>query len=336
MSVIPRAQTLDLSTANSLALPCLASQVFTFASEEDVRQGLPGLDIATLPLVLGGGSNLILPSHLSQPVIRLTGDKVRFFTPQNDQYIVEAEAGAQWDALVAATVAKGLRGIENLSWIPGTVGAAPVQNIGAYGVELESCLQSLDVYDFQRREFATLLPQHCEFSYRDSVFKRYPGRYLILKIRLQLSSNKAFSLDYGELRSLAEIDDLSVQQVRDQVIKVRQAKLPEPEILPNAGSFFKNPVITDLQAKNLQQKYPQLVNYPQADGRVKLAAAWLIDQAGWKGFRRGSVGVHDKQALVLVNYGGASQAELLALADMIQASIRERFQVELEIEPTVL
>jgi len=331
---------LDLSTLNTLALPCIASNVLIFETLAQVENELPRLSFDESPLVFGGGSNLILPQILTRPLIRFVSSQLQFHTQSSDEVIVDVDAGVIWDDLVAQAVDRGLRGLENLSLIPGTVGAAPVQNIGAYGVEIADCLVDVYAYDFQRKVFITLQPEECSFGYRDSVFKQQPGRYLILRIRLKLSTVKPFNINYGELRSLASDTtlnaELSVERVRQRVIEVRQAKLPDPERLPNAGSFFKNPVVSAEQLNELLEKFPSLVYYPLPDGGIKLAAGWLIDHAGWKGSRHGAVGVHDRQALVIVNHADATQKEVLELAHRIQGSIQDMFQVTLEIEPIVI
>ena len=337
-------KTLDLSTLNTLALPCIASNALVFETLTHAENELPRLIFDEPPLVFGGGSNLILPQKLTRPLIRFVSPQLQFHTQSSDHVIVEADAGVVWDDLVAQTVGRGLRGLENLSLIPGTVGAAPVQNIGAYGVEIADCLLDVYVYDFQRKTFFTLRPEECDFGYRDSVFKQQLGRYLILRVRLNLSTVKPFQLDYGELRSLAsetvlkaeQSRELNVERVRQRVIEVRQAKLPDPELLPNAGSFFKNPLIHAEHLSALLEIFPKLIYYPLSNGEIKLAAGWMIDHAGWKGFRHGAVGVHDKQALVIVNHDDATQKEILELAHRIQGSIQNMFQVTLEIEPIVI
>jgi len=287
-------------------------------------------------LVLGEGSNVILPGKLGSAVLRYEGKRVHFEAVDADRVVVTAEAGLNWDQLVAMTVKKGLRGLENLSLIPGTVGAAPVQNIGAYGVELSNLLTQVEAFDLQAGCFETFSNPDCRFAYRDSVFKANPGRYLITALSLELSYSRPFVLEYGELQSLAGSDSIDAASVRDKVIATRQAKLPDPDVLPNAGSFFKNPVVTADKAAKLREQFPAMVQYELPDGQVKLAAGWLLDQAGWKGKRLGALGMHEKQALVMVNYAQASQADVLAFATEIQQDIRNKYGVELEIEPVVI
>jgi UDP-N-acetylmuramate dehydrogenase len=216
------------------------------------------------------------------------------------------------------------------------VGASPVQNIGAYGVELADILDSVEVLNLKTLTVEVFTKDECKFAYRDSVFKRNPGCYFITNVRLKLSCTSKFTLNYGDLKTLSQKEDLVVKDVREKVIALRSAKLPDPKVLPNAGSFFKNPVVTADQAKILKLKFPNIVAYSQSNGQVKLAAGWLIEQANWKGKRVGDVGMHAQQALVLVNYKHARQTEVLALAAKVQASVQAMFNVSLEIEPVAI
>jgi UDP-N-acetylmuramate dehydrogenase len=328
----------ELKHLNTLGLPCVAKQLITLDKPDELpavfeREGIS----PNTCLILGGGSNLVLPEYLDMTVLHFAFNAIHVRDINDNQVEVEAEAGVVWDHLVAYAVARELRGIENLSLIPGSVGAAPVQNIGAYGVEISDCLVSVKVLDTQLSEIKELDRGECLLSYRDSIFKQEKGRYCILSVKLLLSRDKDFSLAYGELASLKEQHEtITLSMVRDKVISVRQAKLPSPDKLPNAGSFFKNPVVSIGLLSRLQQEFPAIVNYPVGEQKAKLAAAWLIDQAGWKGVRREHVGVHDKQALVLLNHQGARQSDILSLASDIQESVHIKFGVSLEIEPIVL
>lgn len=330
--VEPRTQTI----ANSLALPCTGDKVYI---AEDTAAAIALLDRwpePVRPFVIGACSNLILPERIVQPCLQLGAQDVVFETIDSQNVRVRADAGLLWDSLVERCVGQGLRGLENLSWIPGTVGAAPVQNIGAYGVELSDVLEEVLVYDFEHASTRCMSLQECHFAYRDSIFKQQAGRFVILTVTLRLSLQRPFNLEYGEIRVLAEQERLSVGMVRDKVIQVRQAKLPDPGRIPNVGSFFKNPVVPLAQAQSLLEHFPGMIQYPLPGDQVKLAAGWLIDQAGWKGTRLARAGVHERQALVLTNLGQATQKDILELAEAIRRSIRERYGIELEIEPTVL
>jgi UDP-N-acetylmuramate dehydrogenase len=308
-------------------------------SDEDVRQALAYAQQHQVRLlIIGGGSNLLLTADVDALVLRMTSRGIRIVHEDCDQAVVEAEAGEPWHPFVLDMLARGLAGLENLSLIPGTVGASPIQNIGAYGVEIKDVFHSLTAMDRQTGQLREFSLEDCAFGYRDSVFKHDAGRWLILRVRFRLTYSANLHLDYGPVRQ--RLDTLGIKQptprdVSRAVCAIRSEKLPDPAILGNAGSFFKNPLVSAELSERLKQAHPGLVSYPQADGRAKLAAGWLIEQAGWKGFREGDAGVHELQSLVLVNYGSATGAQLLSLARRIQGDIAERFGVELEMEPNL-
>lgn len=332
----------DLSASNTLGLSCRASHVFDL---QDLAQLPLVSELARqfgAPLVLGSGSNLILPAELSRPVVRvgLTGIKLVEATPQ--AWLIDVAGGESWHGWVAHALAQGWEGLENLALIPGTVGASPVQNIGAYGVELDSRIHSVTAWHIPTAQMHTFSRAECGFSYRDSRFKRDGlGVWLIVSVRFALPRPWQPVMTYPDLAGhsvLSQLDSqtVSAQQIFDAVCEIRQQKLPDPNVLGNAGSFFKNPVVTAELQQRLKQQFPMLVSYPQQDGRFKLAAGWLIDQCGWKGRRLGAVGVHDRQALVLVNHGGAQAKDILELANAINQSVEQRFGVTLEIEPVIV
>ncbi len=300
----------------------------------DAHQAALALEVPLLPL--GGGSNLLLTGDVPVLVVRFCSRGIRRLQEKEGRVLVEAEAGESWQALVEQSLDWGLAGLENLSLIPGTVGAAPVQNIGAYGVELQDVVAGVTALDRNTGQFMTLQPADCQFAYRDSCFRQQPGRWLIARVRFWLCRDARSRLDYAPLRQYLQAAGLAQptpRQVSEAVCTIRRSKLPDPALLGNAGSFFKNPVVSAAEARRLQQTCPDLVLYPQTDGQVKLAAGWLIEQAGWKGFREGDAGVHQQQALVLVNHGQATGAQMLALARRIADDVAERFQVQLEMEP---
>jgi UDP-N-acetylmuramate dehydrogenase len=316
------------------------AQLFAEAhNDDDVRAALAYCAEHSLPLmVIGGGSNLLLTGDVKALVLRMASRGIRIVREDCLEGIVEAEAGEPWHPFVQTCLELGLCGLENLSLIPGTVGAAPMQNIGAYGVEIKDVFHSLTALDRQTGELREFSLEECAFGYRDSLFKHETGRWLILRVRFVLSRVARLHLDYGPVRQ--RLDALGIAQptpldVSKAICAIRSEKLPDPAELGNAGSFFKNPLIPAELAARLKVSYPGLVGYPQADGQVKLAAGWLIEQAGWKGYREGDAGVHRLQSLVLVNYGRATGAQLLALAQRIQADIVERFDVTLEMEPNL-
>ena len=330
----------SLRAYNTLAVDVRARFFVAVDSLEQLQAALlwaQQQDIAVL--LLGGGSNLVLAADLDLLVIHLQLRGIQVLDEDANFARIEVQAGENWHDFVQWSLAQGLSGLENLSLIPGHVGAAPVQNIGAYGAELQDYFESAWVYDRQTQQPQRLTKAQCQFAYRDSLFKRESGRRVILSVIFKLPKQADLRLDYGDLRGYLAQQQISAptpQDVSRAVCAIRAEKLPDPQQLANTGSFFKNPVVSAEHAEQLKQRYPKLVCFAQADGQSKLAAGWLIDQAGWKGHRQGDAGVHAKQALVLVNYGAASGQDILHLAAQIQADIRERYGVELEIEPNVL
>ncbi|MDP4546464.1 MAG: UDP-N-acetylmuramate dehydrogenase [Marinobacter sp.] len=329
----------SLKDLNTMAIAVKAEQ---FVDIENADQLVQALDIAreqqVETLVLGGGSNLVFAGNFEGLVLHIAIRGRRWEQVTDDTAVLALAAGENWHDAVLYAARSGYRGIENLALIPGTAGAAPVQNIGAYGVELCDTLESVTALDCDSRHVVTLSAEHCQFAYRDSFFKRNPGRYIILEIRLRLSRTAPLKLGYRDLQdylSDADAEKLSPLDVAEAVMAVRRRKLPDPETLPNTGSFFKNPVIDQAQFEQLQKCFPDVVFYPLTDG-VKLAAAWLIDQAGWKGFRNARVGIHNRQALVLINHSQGTGQDVLALAEDVRESVREKFGVELEVEPGIV
>ncbi|GAA5234983.1 UDP-N-acetylmuramate dehydrogenase [Verticiella sediminum] len=322
----------DLSRLNTLALQAHARTVVALDRLDAVERLFAQAPAA---FVLGGGSNVVLPRVFPGTValIRLAG--IRRLPDDAGDVIIEAAAGESWHGFVAHCVAQGWGGLENLALIPGTVGAAPVQNIGAYGVEVCERLESVTAYDRHAREWVRFTSDASAFAYRDSRFKREPGRWLITAVRFRLPSAWTPRLSYPDLRERPEWRDgaPTPQAVFDAVCAIRRAKLPDPAQLPNAGSFFKNPIVPAALAERLRAQAARMPAWPLADGRVKLAAGWLIEQAGWKGRRLGRVGMHERHALVLVNYGGAERRDVQALADAVVADVAARFGVMLEAEP---
>ncbi|WP_448632864.1 MULTISPECIES: UDP-N-acetylmuramate dehydrogenase [Pseudomonas fluorescens group] len=327
----------SLKPFNSFGVDVTARLFAEAHDDGDVREALAYAREHEVPLlVIGGGSNLLLTGDIDALVLRMASQGVRLLSDDGERVVVEAEAGEPWHPFVQYTLAQGWSGLENLSLIPGTVGAAPMQNIGAYGVEIKDVfagLTALDRHTGQQREFSL---EECRFAYRDSLFKQQAGRWLILRVRFALSRAAHLHLEYGPVRQrLTEqgIDQATPMDVSRAICSIRSEKLPDPALLGNAGSFFKNPLVPAEHVAQLKVQYPDLVAYPQPEGQMKIAAGWLIERAGWKGFREGDAGVHALQALVLVNYGAATGPQLLDLALRIQKDIAERFQVELEMEP---
>ncbi|MDF2180801.1 UDP-N-acetylmuramate dehydrogenase [Neptuniibacter sp. CAU 1671] len=330
----------DLSNANSLGLKVTAERLIEVNQLTELVEALNEVEAKQWPLlILGGGSNLVLQPSLPGAVIRIAAAGVHLLADDNENAIVEVGAGENWHQFVCHLLTLGLHGLENLALIPGTVGAAPVQNIGAYGVEVSDCLHSVIAYDRQEKTVVQLMAEECQLSYRNSLFKSIePGRYVIWRVRFRLSTCFAPKLHYGALQEYLDAQGQSSPtpvQLVAAVCAVRRSKLPDPDQLGNAGSFFENPRVSAEQYIALKQAFTDLVAYPEPDGKYKLAAGWLIDQAGWKGQRKGNVGVYDKQALVLVNYAEGSFEALLELAEEIRASVYSRFGVSLEMEPRI-
>ena len=334
----PRA---PLREHNTFGLPALAQTLVRVASDSDVRRVVDHPEFGRAPkFILGGGSNVVLTKDVAAVVVKVEVKGRRLVAETPDAWIVEAGAGENWHDFVAWTLAQGWPGLENLALIPGTVGAAPVQNIGAYGVELAERFDSLDGMDLVTGRGITLDRSLCRFGYRDSVFKHeLAGKSVITRVRFRLPRPWQPVLGYLELeRKVAEtgITAPDARTVFDWICAIRRHKLPDPAVIGNAGSFFKNPVVSAEQCRDIIGRDPEVVHYPMADGSVKLAAGWLIDACGWKGKSVGRAGVYEKQALVLVNRGGASGAEVVTLARAIQESVYGRFGIRLEPEPVIV
>ena len=329
---------LSLESRNTFGLPAIAELAYDITSSDQ----LPGLMADILNQggawrVLGGGSNVVLPNMLSGSTLlmNITG---RAIIDSNDDFTeVAVGAGENWHDFVAWTLEQNLPGLENLALIPGTVGAAPIQNIGAYGAEVADYLDSVEAFDCKEQAFVTLSKADCHFAYRDSYFKQNPGRFIVTKVVFSLPKAWVPRLTYVDLtKQFADNVTASALEIFNAVCKIRQSKLPDPKVIGSAGSFFQNPIVGATQYETLLAQHQNLVSYPDAAGTRKLAAGWLIDQCGFKGYRSGPAGVYEKQALVLVNHGGARANDILELASAIQKKVKERFGVELQIEPNIL
>ncbi len=327
----------DLSPFNTLALPGKARRYIRLS--DPARLSNP--DIAGTPrFILGGGSNLVLTGDFDGLVLHMVIPGRRLLKEDAEAWYVEAGAGENWHDFVQWTLAQGWPGLENLSLIPGTVGAAPIQNIGAYGLEVGERFHSLTAWDFECGEFVSFGQEACRFAYRDSLFKQegwhLNGRLAITGVVFRLPKDWVPNTRYADVEQELAARDIAAPSPRDvavAIIAIRQRKLPDPAITPNAGSFFHNPLVEAATAQALAERHPTLPRYPQPDGRVKLAAGWLIEQAGWKGEALGSVGMYEKQALVLVNRGGASGADVQRTMQAVQADVQALFGVALHPEP---
>jgi UDP-N-acetylmuramate dehydrogenase len=331
----------SLKPYNTFGLPAVAHTLVRVTGDADVRQVVDHPQLGRAPkFILGGGSNIVLTRDMPQVVVKVEVMGRRLVEERADGWLVEAGAGENWHEFVTWTIANGFPGLENMALIPGTVGASPVQNIGAYGLELQDRFHSLDAVDLVTGRSVTINASMCKFGYRDSEFKHsLAGRTLITRVRFLLPKPWKPVLGYLELeRKVAEtgIENPSARQIADWIIAIRRAKLPDPAQIGNAGSFFKNPVVTPEQCRDIIGRDPEIVHYPMPDGSVKLAAGWMIDACGWKGKSVGQAGVYEKQALVLVNRGGAIGSEVMTLARAIQESVYGRFGIRLEPEPVVV
>lgn len=327
---------IDLTHSNTLRLPCIAEHYAEPRTLDALRHMLAEAGCRQWPVtLLGGGSNVLLPPVLPGLAVRPALDQW-WLEREGDEVLAHVGAGVNWHALVLGVAARGFWGIENLALIPGDCGAAPVQNIGAYGVELSDCLHAVQLIELSTGRMRWLSSAECAFGYRDSIFKReLNGRVVITRLILRLSRRPMPKLHYGDLASRLSDAPTSLD-VANAVSAIRREKLPDPRELANAGSFFKNPLISSVQAQRLLERYPGMPHFPQEKGQTKLAAGWLIDQCGLKGVREGAFGVHERQALVLVHHGGGDRLGLLDFAGRIAEQVRARFDVLLEPEPRVI
>lgn len=329
-------ENVDLTPLNTLHLKSTASHYVVLNEIEQLDEICVVISKFSQFFVLGGGSNLILPPLYQGLVIhnRLRGIKI---TKIGHDRIVTAMAGENWDEFVAHCNRQSAFGLENLSLIPGTVGASPIQNIGAYGVEVKDFIEEVLVYDLQTAQFVSLSNNECKFTYRNSLLKNN-SRYIVISVSFKLSVQPDLNLNYGDVaQKISSITTPTPYDLRKIIIAIRQSKLPDPQELGNVGSFFHNPVLPEKEAQKLLILYPNLPLFPTANPEyIKISAGWLIDNLGLKGLRHGNIGIYPKQALVLVNYGGACQSELLKFADWIQSQIKERYDLHLHIEPIIL
>ncbi|AZZ93013.1 UDP-N-acetylmuramate dehydrogenase [Hahella sp. KA22] len=330
----------DLAMRHTMGCPARVERMVTVTDIDDIRCVLSELTSTSAPaFVLGGGSNVVFTCDLAGVVINMGNRGVSVDASDSGGDIVRAAAGENWHEFVWWTLEQGYVGLENLVLIPGTVGAAPIQNIGAYGVELKDRLHSVRAIHMDTLEEREFSLSECYFGYRDSFFKSEPGRrWLIWEVAFRLSTETPLVLEYAELKRRWESvgAPCDARAVAKLVEAIRTEKLPDPAQLPNSGSFFKNPIVSAAHFLTLNEKFPDIVSFPLADGSRKLAAGWLIQACGWKGFLENGVGVYPKQALVLINPGHKSGGEVKLLASKIQASVAERFGVSLEVEPLIL
>jgi UDP-N-acetylmuramate dehydrogenase len=329
---------LGLKSRNTFGLDAVADLAYDITAPEQIPAVMNEIATKNLPWrVLGGGSNVILPKVLQGATLlmNITGQEI--LSSDQNMTLIAVGGGVNWHEFVAWTLENNLPGLENLALIPGTVGAAPIQNIGAYGVEIADYIDSIQAFDTQNQAFVTLSKEDCQFAYRDSFFKQHPQRFIVINVVFQIPKAWQAKIHYADLAKQFEgKPNPTAEEIFLAVCKIRTHKLPDPKVIGNAGSFFQNPVIPNEQYEKLLKKYVDLVSYPDAPGKRKLAAGWLIDQCGFKGQRMGEVGVYENQALVLVNHGNGTAQDILGLAKCIQDKVRKEFGVSLEIEPNIL
>lgn len=328
---------ISLRTRNSFGVDQQAARLAEFETPEDLRTFFAA-GIPRRWLVLAGGNNILFTRDYDGVLLTPVARQITLLSDDGEEVRVRADAGVEWDDLVEWAVERGLWGIENLSLIPGKAGAAPVQNIGAYGCEAKDAIRRVEMYCVETGAMLTLDAAHCGFGYRESVFKHdLKGKVIITAVEIALSHAPRPRLGYGDVeREVEARGGVTLRNIREAICSIRRAKLPDPAVLGNAGSFFKNPVVVAAAAERLLAEYPDMPHYPAPEGRVKLAAGWLIDRAGMKGRREGAVGVHERQALVLVNHGGATGGEVIAFAHKVQETVREKFGIKIDTEVNIL
>ena len=339
-------QNKSLLPYNTFGIEVKAQYFASFNSIEQLESLLETKEVlekqsSKLPLViLGGGSNLLFTKDVEGFVLKNELKGIELIGENAEFNFVKAAAGEEWHQFVTFCIEHNYSGVENLSLIPGNVGASPMQNIGAYGVEIKDVFQELEAYNIQEKKIYKFTNAECQFGYRESVFKQaLKGQYIILNVTFKLRKQPIFNTNYGAINTELErmgVKELTIKDISQAVINIRTSKLPDPKVVGNAGSFFKNPQVSKFRWHVIQEEYPNVVAYKVDDMHYKLAAGWLIEQCGWKGYRKGDAGCHSQQALVLVNYGRAKGAEILELAEEIIRSVEEKFGVRLEREVNIV
>jgi UDP-N-acetylmuramate dehydrogenase len=332
-------ENISLKPYNSFGIDAKAKYFATFKDIDGLEEHITQ-NSQLKTLTLGGGSNILLAKDYDGLVLKNEIRGIALLHEDNEYVYVKAGAGENWHQFVLYCIERNWAGVENLSLIPGNVGASPMQNIGAYGVEVDDVFWDLEAYHLKEKKLVTFTRSDCEFGYRDSVFKnKFKDQFVILNVTFQLRKKPRFKTSYGAIEVELErmgVKEFSIKAISEAVINIRSSKLPDPKEIGNAGSFFKNPSITKEQFDLLKEKFENIIGHENINGTVKLAAGWLIEQCGWKGFRKGDVGCHDKQALVLVNYGKANGKEIYDLSDEILKSVNLKFNIILEREVNIV
>ncbi len=332
-------ENIPLKAFNTFGIAASAAYFAAFSTIADL-QSLPAPGSRLPTVILGGGSNILLTGNVNGWVLKNDIKGIEIIREDNDFVYVKAGAGEPWHPFVLYCINHSWGGVENLALIPGNIGASPMQNIGAYGVELKDVFHELEAYHLQEGQLVKFGLADCDFGYRESVFKRkLRNQFAIVTVTYKLRKKPVFNTSYGAIAQeleMAGVQQLSLKAIADAVIRIRSSKLPNPAEIGNAGSFFKNPQVDGQVFQLLKEKFPGIVGYAQDGGMVKLAAGWLIEQCGWKGYRKGDAGCHAKQALVLVNYGNATGREIYDISTAILQSVQEKFGVELEREVNII
>lgn len=329
----------SLKAYNTFGIDVNARQFASFTNADELSEVITGIrSLSTL--ILGGGSNLLFTKNFDGLVLKNEITGISLLHEDAEYVYVKAGAGENWHRFVLYCIDRNWGGIENLSLIPGNVGASPMQNIGAYGVELENVFHSLEAFHLQEKRVHTFTKADCAFGYRDSSFKhKYKNQFAIISVTFKLRKHPVFHISYGAIKQELEnmgVHELSISNISKAVINIRSSKLPDPQFIANAGSFFKNPEVFAVKYDELKLKFPDIIAYPLPGENMKLAAGWMIEKCGWKGVKRGDAGCHDKQALVLVNYGNATGKQVYDLSEEILISVYEKFGVRLEREVNIL
>lgn len=340
IQMIQLLQNVSLKPFNTFGIDAKAKGFAVFSSVDELEEVVESIHPNDKLFVLGGGSNVLFTNNFDGVVIKNELLGIQLLREDEDHFYVKAAAGESWHQLVTYCVANNFAGVENLSLIPGNVGASPMQNIGAYGVEIKDVFYELEAFDVKEKRIVTFTKDDCSFGYRESIFKhKYKGRFVILNVTFRLNKQPVFHTEYGAIQQELErmkVSQLSIAAVSQAVINIRRSKLPDPTVIGNAGSFFKNPTIDNEQFLTLKNTYPNIVGFATNTGKTKLAAGWLIEQCGWKGYRNGDAGCYDKQALVLVNYGNATGHEIYNFSQQIIESVQQKFGVTLEREVNIV
>jgi UDP-N-acetylmuramate dehydrogenase len=329
----------SLKSYNTFGISAFAKYFTTFSSALELEELLTNGSSISKKMILGGGSNILFTRDFDGLILKNEIGGIQLRNEDGEFVYINAGAGVKWHELVMYCVDHNYGGIENLSLIPGNVGASPMQNIGAYGAEIKDVFYELEAFHLKERRVKIFSAADCEFGYRESVFKKkYKNQFAILNVTLQLRKDPVFNISYGAIRQELEKmhSELNIKAISDAVILIRTSKLPDPHIIGNAGSFFKNPVIRKIQLNEIEKAEPEIPSFKINETNYKIPAAWLIEKCGWKGYRKGDAGCHAKQALVLVNYGSASGSEIYNLSEEIKISVKEKFGIELEREVNIL